>query len=55
MLYNNFDMDQFVKDINKAESKEKEKKPLTEKQVFFVKNINKKNKKNKKNKIKRKK
>lgn len=44
MLYNNFDMEQFVKDINKAESKEKEKKPLTEKQVFFVKNKNKKKK-----------
>ena len=44
MLYNNFDMEQFVNDINKAESKEKEKKPLTEKQVFFVKNKNKKKK-----------
>ena len=49
MLYNNFDMEQFIKDINKAESREKEKKPLTEKQVFFVKN------KNKKKKMKRKK
>tara|TARA_R110002020_G_scaffold353715_1_gene566579 strand:- start:468 stop:623 length:156 start_codon:yes stop_codon:yes gene_type:complete len=36
-MYSNFDMEQFVKDLNKAESKEKEKKPLTEKQVFFVK------------------
>tara|TARA_S200002703_G_scaffold144924_2_gene138921 strand:- start:346 stop:498 length:153 start_codon:yes stop_codon:yes gene_type:complete len=45
MLYNNFDMEQFVKDINKAESREKEKKPLTEKQVFFVKDKNKKKKK----------
>ncbi len=44
MLYNNFDMEQFVKDINKAESKEKEKKPLKENQVFFVKNKNKKKK-----------
>tara|TARA_A100000171_G_scaffold24418_1_gene22696 strand:- start:46 stop:192 length:147 start_codon:yes stop_codon:yes gene_type:complete len=44
-MYNNFDMDQFVKDLNKAESKEKEKKPLTEKQVFFVKKNNKKKKK----------
>ena len=50
MLYNNFDMEQFVKDINKAESKEKEKKPLTEKQVFFVKNKNKKKKRKRKRK-----
>ncbi len=51
-MYNNFDMEQFVKDLNKAESKEKEKKPLTEKQVFFVKGkkkrFNRKNKKKKK-------
>lgn len=39
-----FDMDQFVKDINKAESKEKKKKPLTEKQVFYVKSKSKKRK-----------
>jgi hypothetical protein len=50
-MYNNFDMDKFVEDINRIEQEQKgkKKKPLTEKQVFFVKNINKKkNKKNKK-------
>ena len=48
-MYNNFDMTKFIEDINRAEKKEKEKKPLTEKQVFFVrdqkKRLIKKNKK----------
>lgn len=43
-MYQMFDMDQFVKDINKVESKEKKKKPLTEKQVFYVKEKSKKRK-----------
>ena len=49
-MYNNFDMDKFVEDINRVERKEKEKKPLTEKQVFFIKGkkVKKKKKKRKK-------